>query len=95
VKGVFLTIDEGNQTKRVVIGLGAGQSRVEFLVRTFHTSVLGDRLVKECEIEPRSSYEPGMAETMGVGAAGFSEKRVRVLRSRPVQGQVEPARKSR
>jgi hypothetical protein len=69
VRGVFLSIDEGNQTKRVVIGLGAGQSRVELLVRAFHTSPLGEQLVKEFEVEATSSYKPGMAATMGVGAA--------------------------
>ena len=65
IEGSFLSIDEGNRTERVVIGLGAGRSDVETDVRLYQ----GADLLEEFHTVAKSGRKPGAAETMGVGAA--------------------------
>jgi hypothetical protein len=69
IDGMFLTIDEGSRTKRVVIGLGAGKSHVRTAVHTIELLPGGSRLLDTFEVDAKSDSTPGMAETMGVGAA--------------------------
>lgn len=70
VGGRVLAIDEGNRTRRNVIGLGAGRSSVEA-----HTEVYyvprggGSQLVESYDTDAQSSRKPGAVETLGVGAA--------------------------
>lgn len=65
VEGHFLSIDEGNRTERVVIGLGMGRTDVQTEVQVYQSA----RLVEQFEIDAKSGRKPGAAETMGVGAA--------------------------
>jgi hypothetical protein len=69
IEGQILSIDEGNRTERVVIGLGAGRSSVQTSVQVYEAR--GTQLVKlEGFItDAKSGYKPGAAETMGMGAA--------------------------
>jgi hypothetical protein len=69
VQGQFVSIDEGNRLRRMVIGLGAGGSEVRTLVQVHDQAPDGLRLVAEFETKADSSRKPGMAETMGAGAA--------------------------
>jgi hypothetical protein len=64
IVGHFLSIDEGNRTERVVIGLGAGRTDVQAEVQLYQHS----EMVEELEADAKSARAPGMAETMGVGA---------------------------
>ncbi len=68
IKGQFTSIDEGNQTKRVVIGLMAGRSEVRTHVQVYDLTGQGRRLVESFETDAKSAPVPGMAETMGAGA---------------------------
>jgi hypothetical protein len=68
ITGQFVSVDEGNRTERVVIGLGAGRSDVRVRSQVFEVSADGQRLVEEIEVDARSGLQPGMAESMGVGA---------------------------
>jgi hypothetical protein len=68
VKGQFLSIDEGNRTERVTIGLGAGRTSVEANVQLYELTAAGLRKVETLRAEAKSGYKPGMAETMGAGA---------------------------
>jgi hypothetical protein len=65
VTGRFLTMDEGNQTLRTVVGFGAGASEV----RTQAQLWMAGRLVAEGETTARSGRKPGVAVTLGAGAA--------------------------
>jgi hypothetical protein len=69
VEGQFLSIDDGNRTERIVIGLGAGRSSVRTDVQVYEAR--GAQLVRleEFMTDARSGYKPGAAETMGLGAA--------------------------
>ncbi len=69
VKGQFLSIDQGNRLRRLVIGLGVGGTEVKTLVQVYEATAAGQRLVEEFDTTAKSSRKPGMAETVGVGAA--------------------------
>lgn len=65
IGGHFLSIDEGNRTERVVIGLGAGRTEVRAEALVYQNGLL----VEQLETDAKSGAKPGMAETMGAGAA--------------------------
>ncbi len=69
VRGQFLSIDEGNRTERVVIGLGLGRTDVKTYVQVYDLSGKSRKIVEQFEVDAKSGAKPGMAETMGVGAA--------------------------
>jgi hypothetical protein len=72
VEGQILSIDQGNRTERVVIGLGTGRSDVETHVQVYAARPGGLERIQEFATTAKSSIKPGMAETMGVGAAAGS-----------------------
>ena len=67
IKGQLVSIDEGNRTERVIIGLGAGRSDVRAQVRVYEVTATGSRLIDQIEVDGKSGLTPGMAETMGAG----------------------------
>ena len=68
VKGQFVTIDQGNRTERVAIGLGAGRTDVQVNVQLYELTPQGMQQVDTLRGDAKSGYKPGMAEMMGVGA---------------------------
>jgi hypothetical protein len=69
VQGDFLVIDEGNRTRRMAIGLGAGASKVVTHVECYLKRPDKNVMLNEFKATSKSSRKPGAAETMGVGAA--------------------------
>jgi hypothetical protein len=67
VTGELVSIDEGNRTERMIIGLGAGRSDVRVAVQVYEQGVAGT--IDAFEVDAKSGYKPGMAESMGFGAA--------------------------
>ena len=67
-KGQFVSIDEGNQTERVVIGLGLGRTDVKTLTQVYDNRNGTNILVNQFGINAESGDKPGAAETMGAGA---------------------------
>jgi hypothetical protein len=67
VKGQLVSVDEGNRTERVIVGLGAGRSDVRSQVQVYEVTPAGSRLVDTIEVDAKSGLTPGMAESMGVG----------------------------
>lgn len=65
IAGKFLTLDEGNQTMRTLVGFGAGASHVTTRVQAW----MDGQLVAEAETEAESGKKPGAAVTLGAGAA--------------------------
>jgi hypothetical protein len=65
VTGKFLTMDEGNQTLRTLVGFGMGASEV----RTRAQAWFDGQLVAEAETAAKSGRKPGAAVTLGAGAA--------------------------
>jgi hypothetical protein len=68
VTGQLVSINEGNEAERVVIGLGAGRSDVRAQVQVFALTPSSSRLIDTIEVDAKSGLTPGMAETMGAGA---------------------------
>jgi hypothetical protein len=68
VKGQFTSIDQGNRTERVAVGLGAGRSDVQANVQLVELTPSGVQQVETLRADSKSGYKPGMAEMMGVGA---------------------------
>jgi Domain of unknown function (DUF4410) len=68
IVGQFVSIDEGNRSERLVIGLGAGRSDVRARVQVYEVTAAGRRPMDEIEVDAKSGLKPGMAETMGAGA---------------------------
>jgi len=68
VKGRFLSIDEGNQTQRMVVGFGVGRSVVRAQGKVFKMTPKGKELLTEFESEVKSGRKPGMGPMVGVGA---------------------------
>ncbi len=69
IEGQFVSIDEGNRLRRVVIGFGAGASEVKTHTQMYLGTSAGPRLVEEFETDAASSKKPGAAVGMGAGAA--------------------------
>lgn len=69
VQGDFLLIDEGNRTRRMAIGLGAGASKVMAHVECYLRQPEKNVMVSEFSATSESSRKPGAAETIGAGAA--------------------------
>lgn len=69
VEGQLLSVDEGNRTRRTLIGLGAGRSSVTADAQLYYIEGGAQpRLLESFEASADSGRAPGMAETMGAGA---------------------------
>ena len=68
IKGQLLSIDEGNRTERVAIGLGAGRTSVQANVQVYEMTPEGKKEVDTLRGTAKSGDKPGMGEMMGVGA---------------------------
>jgi len=69
VTGEFIDIDEGNRLRRLVIGLGAGESKLDTQIRVLAPVGGALRPLVEFTIHSDSGEMPGAAVTMGAGAA--------------------------
>jgi len=68
IDGQFLDIDQGNRTRRTVIGFGAGASRVEANAQlSYQAPGSAPQLLIGYDDSTKSRSTPGMAVTMGVG----------------------------
>ena len=69
IMGEFVTIDEGDQLKRMLIGFGAGAAELKTLVEGFQMTESGLVPLGSAEIEAGGGKMPGMLVPVGVGAA--------------------------
>ncbi|HXE12442.1 MAG TPA: DUF4410 domain-containing protein [Bryobacteraceae bacterium] len=69
VQGEFLRIEEGNRTRRMAVGLGAGASDVQANVKCLLKQAGNDVMFTHFQATSKSSRKPGAAETAGAGAA--------------------------
>ena len=69
VQGQIVGIDQGNRTRRILIGLGAGKSSVSADAQIYRlTQNAPPRFMMAFEGKAESGRMPGAAETMGAGA---------------------------
>lgn len=70
VQGQILSVDQGNRTRRTLIGLGAGKSSVSADAQVYYIADPSQPMfLQSFSGEADSGRAPGAAETMGVGAA--------------------------
>lgn len=70
IDGQVLAIDEGNRTRRNLIGLGAGRSEIDAEAQIYYLMpATGSQLLQHFTANAESGNKPGAAETMGVGGA--------------------------
>ena len=69
ITGYFTDIDAGNKARQLVIGLGAGESKIDSQVQVLSATGGGYRTLLEFKTHADSGEMPGAAVTMGAGAA--------------------------
>ncbi|SPB15478.1 hypothetical protein NOV72_02698 [Caballeronia novacaledonica] len=70
VEGRIDTIDAGNRRRRMVIGLGAGESKAGATVQLVFKPANGaPQLLEQFDAKADSGHAPGVAEMAGIGAA--------------------------
>ncbi len=69
IEGQFLSIDQGNTTRRMIVGFGAGASEVRALVQVYDVTNQAHRLVEDFYTTVKSSRKPGLGPMAGAGAA--------------------------
>ncbi|MDR3531976.1 MAG: DUF4410 domain-containing protein [Rhodopila sp.] len=70
VQGQIVSIDQGNRTRRVLIGLGAGKSSISADTQLYKLSETEPpRFIMAFKSQADSGRMPGAAETMGADAA--------------------------
>jgi hypothetical protein len=70
VQGQIVSEDEGNRTRRTLIGLGAGASELAVDAQVYYVQgTAAPRLLESFTVSGDSGQAPGAAETMGMGAA--------------------------
>ena len=67
--GEFTDISEGNRLRRMVIGLGAGQSKVDTVVQVIQKTDQGSTEILDFTTSADSGYMPGAGITGPAGAA--------------------------
>jgi hypothetical protein len=67
--GQFTDISEGNRLRRMVIGLGSGQSKVDTVVQVIQRTDQGSTEILDFETTADSGYMPGAGITGPAGAA--------------------------
>ena len=72
VHGDFTTVNQGNKSKRVMIGFGRGASDVQAHVTVFLMTEKGPVVLAEFNLNSESGKKPGAAATMGFGSAAVS-----------------------
>ena len=68
VHGEFTTINQGNKTKRMMVGFGRGASDVEAHVTVSLTTDAQPVVLSEFNLKSKSGKKPGAAAGMGVGS---------------------------
>lgn len=69
IDGNFTDINEGNRLRRMVIGLGAGQSTLDTVVQGYQKTDEGTQSVMDFSTHADSGYMPGAGITGPAGAA--------------------------
>lgn len=96
IVGAFLDIDQGNQLRRLVIGLGTGASEIDAEVEVLQATAGKPVRVAQFSTHADSGEMPGAAITMGAGAAatggvsaGLAAANVAVSGAKAFRSQIE------
>ncbi len=79
IRGEFVSIDEGDRAKRMLIGFGAGSAGLETLVEGYVVTTRGLVPLGSAQIETSGGKKPGMLVPLGAGAATGNVARSAVI----------------
>jgi hypothetical protein len=79
IDGALVSVDEGNEAERQVIGLGTGRTQLNMVVRVYEYMPEGRRLIDTFEVDATGGWKPGAAETAAVGIAMDANPAMMVL----------------
>ena len=65
LQGQFVSVDEGDRTRRVWIGFGLGGSKLQMKFQMLQSGLV----MAESEVNTTSNLKPGMVASLGIGAA--------------------------
>jgi len=68
IEGVFLTLDEGDDTKRTMVGFGYGGSKAEARVSAHQKTANGRRFLEKGKIQTKASRKPGSVTSLARGS---------------------------
>ena len=69
IKGAFVSVDEGSQWQRMLIGFGAGANELVTIVEGYKMRDGGLMPLGSAKIKAEGGYMPGVLAPVGVGAA--------------------------
>ena len=72
IRGVFVAADEGSRTKRVLIGFGAGATRLQTLVEAFVATEGGLRALGSTQVAAAGGKLPGVLVPVGLSATAVT-----------------------
>jgi hypothetical protein len=91
VEGHVLSVDEGNRTRRMVLGFGQGQSSVAVEIQVYYREGAGrPQLLDSFEVTAASPLRPGMVAPLGAGMLAG-----RVMESAAAGGLVQAVTEAR
>ncbi len=73
ITGEFVSIDEGDRLKRMIIGFGAGASKLMTAVEKYRITATGPQLLGSAEFEAKGGKAPGMAVPLVVMGGIFGK----------------------
>ena len=94
VKGLFISIDEGDEIKRTTVGFGAGAEDVSIMVQVYQMRKAGLMRISEVEAEAHGRKTPGVAgpAAVAVGAgmvAGLVVSSAMNVKSEAIDGSMQ------
>ena len=69
IHGQFLSVDEGSRAARMLVGFGAGRTKVVTRTQVYYYTAERQDLLKELEAVATSGSKPGFILPLGVGTA--------------------------
>lgn len=79
IHGQFLSVSEGSGAARMLVGFGAGRTKVITRAQVYYFTSQGQQRIKEFEVVATSGSKPGLILPIGIGAATGNMKRSLII----------------
>ncbi|MDJ0608397.1 MAG: DUF4410 domain-containing protein [Kiloniellales bacterium] len=75
IQGQFISVDEGSAAARMLVGFGAGRTKVVTRSQVRYATPEGEEQIKQFEVVGTSGSKPGFIMPLGIGGATGQMKR--------------------
>lgn len=79
IHGQFLSVNEGSGAARMLVGFGAGRTKVITRAQAYYFTPQGQQRIKDFEVVATSGSKPGLILPIGIGAASDNMKRSLII----------------